>query len=175
MNGQRLTDENPAELRALRQFLAVAESLHFGLAARLLGMTQPPLTQAIQKLEQQFGAQLFERNRRRLMITAAGAALVEPTRQVLRDASRLGELARSAASGQVGTLRLGFVSTVAFGPLPAWLRGFRETWPSVTIQLREATSDVQLEALVDGELDAGFVLHSKGRAPESAVPFGRLS
>ena len=154
------------ELRVWRQFLAVAETLHFGRAAQALHMTQPPLTQAIQQLERRLGLLLFERTRRSVALTPAGAALVEPARQLLQQAAALPGRARDAAQGEVGRLRLGFVSTIAFGPLPTWLRAFREAQPGITIDLREATGDVQFDAFAARELDAGFVLH----APSFALP-----
>lgn len=153
------------ELRQWRQFLAVAESLHFGRAAAALHMTQPPLTLAIQELERRLGVLLFERTRRSVALTAAGAALVEPARQLLQQAAQLPELARAVGRGELGHLRLGFVSTIGFGPLPQWLRDFRAAQPGVRVTLREATTDVQLQAFEQGEMDAGFLLHTPGMAP----------
>ena len=161
------------ELRVWRQFLAVAESLHFGRAAARLHMTQPPLTQAIQQLERRLGVLLFARTRRSVTLTPAGAALVEPARQLLAQAAALTGRARSAASGEVGRIRLGFVSTVGFGPLPGWLRAFREAHPGIAVELREATGDVQFEAFARQDLDAGFVLHAPGIEPPP--PLQRLS
>ena len=153
------------ELRVWRQFLVLAETLHFGRAAARLHMTQPPLTLAMQQLERRLGVALFERSRRRVALAPAGAALVEPVRQLLAQAARLPAQARLAAEGGVGRLRLGFVSTVSFGPLPGWLRDFRAAHPGVSIDLREATGDQQLEAFARDELDAGFVLHAPGMGP----------
>ncbi|MEK8030800.1 LysR family transcriptional regulator [Ideonella sp. DXS29W] len=166
-----MNDAALIDLRAWRQFLAVAETLHFGQAAQRLHMTQPPLTMAIQQLEARLGVTLFERNRRRVALSAAGAALVEPVRHLLQQAAALPGVAQAAGRGAVGRLRLGFVSTVAFGPLPGWLRGFRQAEPGVQVVLREATTDVQVEALSRGEADAGFVLHAPGVAagPEDLV------
>ncbi|MFT3954881.1 MAG: LysR family transcriptional regulator [Piscinibacter sp.] len=152
------------ELRVWRQFIALAEALHFGRAAQALHMTQPPLTQAIQQLERRLGVPLFERTRRSVALTPAGAALVEPVRQLLQQAAALPGRAHDAARGEVGRIRLGFVSTIGFGPLPLWLRGFRDAQPGITIELREATGDVQLDAFAARELDAGFVLHAPGIA-----------
>lgn len=163
------------DLRAWRQFLTLAETLHFGRAAERLGMTQPPLTQALQKLEARLGVELLARTRRSVALTAGGAALVEPVRALLRSAASLPELARDAAAGQLGALRLGFVSTVGFGPLPGWLRGFREGNPGVVVRLREATGDVQLEALAEDELDAGFLVHAPGMLPGAGARLARLS
>jgi DNA-binding transcriptional LysR family regulator len=157
-----MSDAALIDLRAWRQFLVLAETLHFGQAAARLHMTQPPLTQAIQLLERRLEVTLFERTRRRVALTPAGQALVEPVRQLLASAATLPEVARAAGQGAVGRLRLGFVSTVAFGPLPGWLRGFREVAPGVDVVLREATTDVQMAAFEQGEADAGFVLHAPG-------------
>jgi DNA-binding transcriptional LysR family regulator len=168
------------ELRSWRQFLTLAQTLHFGRAAQQLNMTQPPLTLAIQQLERRLGTALFDRTRRSVALTPVGAQLVEPVRQLLDKAASLSAHVRDAAAGEVGRVRLGFISTVGFGPLPAWLREFRERSPGITIELIEATSDVQLQALDRGEIDAGFLLHAPGLAPEAAgrpsgPPMQRLS
>jgi DNA-binding transcriptional LysR family regulator len=152
------------ELRQWRQFVALAEELHFGRAALRLHMTQPPLTQAIAGLEAALGVTLFERTRRSVQITPAGAALLPEVRELLVRASGLPELARAAAAGELGRLRLAFVSTVGFELLPRWVRAFRERWPLVALELIEATGDVQLELLARREVDAGVLLHSPGLA-----------
>ncbi len=153
------------ELRLWRQFLAVTEELHFGRAARRLHMTQPPLTQAIALLERHLGVRLFERTKRSVQLTPAGAALVPEVQELLTRAGRLGGVARAAAAGESGHLRLAFVSTIGFTRLPAWVRAFRESYPGVQLELLEATGDVQVEALARGTLDGGLLLHSPGMAP----------
>ncbi len=150
------------ELRQWRQFVVLAEELHFGRAAARLHMTQPPLTQAIAGLEAALGVVLFDRTRRSVQITSAGAALLPEVRELLARAQALPELARAAASGEVGRLRLAFVSTVGFDLLPRWVRAFRQSRPQVSLDLIEATGDVQTELLARGEVDAGMVLHSPG-------------
>ena len=153
------------ELRLWRQFLAVAEELHFSRAAQRLNMTQPPLTQAIAQLEAALGLRLFDRTKRSVQLTAAGAALVPEVRDLLARAAAMPGLAHASADGEAGRLRLAFVSTVGFDLLPRWVRAFRERYPKVQLELIEATGDVQLEALGRGEIDAGFILHSPGFAP----------
>jgi DNA-binding transcriptional LysR family regulator len=167
--------EPQIELRSWRQFLMLASELHFGRAAELLHMTQPPLTQAIQQLERRLGTKLFERTRRSVALTPVGAALVEPARQLVSQAASMRLRAHGALAGEVGRVRLGFVSTVGFGPLPNWLRAFRDTHPGVHIELVEATSDVQQKALERGEIDAGFMLHAPGHAPGAGLGLQRLS
>lgn len=157
--------ESLVELRLWRQFLAVAEELHFGRAAARLHMTQPPLTQAIAQLERALDVRLFERTKRAVQLTAAGEALLEPARELLARARSLPAQARAAAGGEVGRLRLAFVSTVGFAALPNWLRGFRAGHPQVRMELIEATGDVQLQALARGDVDAGFMLHSPDFGP----------
>jgi DNA-binding transcriptional LysR family regulator len=157
--------ESLVELRLWRQFIAVAEELHFGRAARRLNMTQPPLTQAIANIERQLGARLFDRTKRSVQLTATGQALLPEARELLARAQALPAHARAAAHGELGRLRLAFVSTVGFGLLPQWVRAFRALHPQVEFELIEATGDVQLRSLERGEADAGFMLHSPGFAP----------
>jgi DNA-binding transcriptional LysR family regulator len=153
------------ELRLWRQFLAVAEALHFGRAAASLHMTQPPLTQAIAQLERLLEVRLFDRTKRSVQLTAAGAALLPGVRDLLARAQALPAQARAAHAGEMGQLRLAFVSTIGFAELPQWVRGFRARYPRVGLELVEATGDVQLQALERGEIDAGFMLHSPGLVP----------
>lgn len=155
----------PIELRLWRQFVAVAEELHFGNAARRLHMTQPPLTQAIAHLEKRLGVRLLDRTKRSVALTPAGAAVLPEARELLARALALPAQARAAAGGEAGRLRLGFVSTVGFAQLPHWVRAFRQQYPNVQLELIEATGDVQLAWLARGEIDAGFMLHSPGFAP----------
>ena len=146
------------ELRQLRYFIAVAEEMHFGRAAVRLHMTQPPLSQAIQALEAALGTPLFSRTKRSVSLAPAGAALLPEARRILLQAEGLPDLARRAASGEAGRLSLAFVSTADYSVLPPFLREFRERYPQVQIDLREATTDVQLEELGHGRIDAGLII-----------------
>ncbi len=146
------------ELRQLRYFVTVAEELHFGRAARRLHMTQPPLSQTIMALEETLGAPLFERNRRGVALTAAGAALLPEARRLLEQAAGLAELVQRAATGARGRLSLAFVSSADYSVLPPTLRAYRAEFPQVEITLKEATSDLQLDDLLDGRVDAGLLI-----------------
>jgi DNA-binding transcriptional LysR family regulator len=158
-------NDGSIDLRVWRQFLAVAEELHFGRAAVRLHMTQPPVTQAIAQLEKTLGVVLFDRTRRRVALTPAGEALLPDVRDLLARAQSLPARARAAAAGEVGRVRLAFVSTIGFERLPLWVREFRLLCPQVALELVEATGDVQLEGFSRGEIDAGLMLHSPGFAP----------
>ena len=146
------------DLRQIRQFIAVAEELHFGRAAQRLNMTQPPLSMSIRALEESLGVQLFHRTRKSVALTTAGAIWLDHARQVLTEAERLPAIARRAARGEIGELRLAFVSIASYSLLPKLVRRFRDAFPNVRVDLREATSDMQFEALARGEIDAGIII-----------------
>lgn len=146
------------ELRQLRQFAAVADHLHFGRAAQALSMAQPPLSRAIRSLEQELGVALFERDKKRVALADAGAALLPEVKALLAGVERLARTARSAAEGERGELTLAFVSIVDYSFLPRLLRRFAQAWPGIRLVLREATTDVQLQALARAEIDVGILL-----------------
>jgi DNA-binding transcriptional LysR family regulator len=146
------------ELRQLRYFVAVAEEMHFGRAARRLHMTQPPLSQAIQALEAQLGTPLFSRTRRSVALTAAGQTLLPEVQRLLQQVEGLASLAQSAAAGESGRLSIAFVPMADYSVLPTALREFRAALPSVHLDLQEATTDVQIELLASGRIDIGFLL-----------------
>lgn len=147
------------ELRQLRYFLAVAEEMHFGRAAQRLNMTQPPLSQSIQQLESALGdVALFHRTSRSVALTAAGIALLPEARRILQQTAALPDLMRRAASGSSGRLSLSFVSTADYSVLPPFLREFRESYPDVEIDLREATTDVQVDDLMQSRIDVGLLI-----------------
>ncbi|MBF8178438.1 LysR family transcriptional regulator [Herminiimonas sp. KBW02] len=146
------------ELRQLRHFVTVAEEMHFGRAAQRLHMTQPPLSQSIQALEALLGVQLFRRTSRSVALTPAGIALLPEAQRILQQTAALPDLMRRAASGASGRLSLAFVSTADYSVLPHFLREFREAYPQVEIDLREATTDVQLDELTQGRIDVGLLI-----------------
>jgi len=146
------------ELRQLRYFVTVAEELHFGKAALRLHMTQPPLSQTIQALEELLGAALFERNRRGVALTPAGLALLPEARRMLAQSLELPQLVQRAAAGEVGRLTLAFVSSADYSVLPPFLRAYRAAYPQVQITLQEATSDLQLDDLLHNRIDAGLLI-----------------
>ncbi len=153
------------DLRQWRQFVTLAQELHFGRAAARLHITQPPLTLAIRRLEAQLEVRLFERTQRSVALTPAGAALLPQVQDLLVRAAALPVHARLARDGAVGHLKLAFVSTVGYALLPQWLQSFRALYPGLQLELLEATGDVQLQAFGRGEIDAGLMLHAPGFAP----------
>jgi len=149
-------------LRQLRQFLAVADELHFGRAAERLGMTQPPLSQSIQTLEEELGVRLFSRTKRSVALTTVGAEWQAHARRLVAEADALPDIARRLARGQLGRLRLAFVSTADYSILPLLVARFKAAYPEVEVALQESTSDLQIEALLAGSLDAGLIIPQAG-------------
>ena len=145
------------ELRHLRYFVAVAEELHFGKAARRLGIAQPPLSLQIQRLEAELGVPLFERTSRRVELTAAGHRLLKEGKRLLDDFASATDAARRAARGETGSIAVAFAASVMFLSLPRIIRRFREDFPHVRLELRELSTGMQIEALRAGDLDIGFL------------------
>lgn len=145
------------ELRKLRYFVTLAEELHFGRAAQRLHITQPPLSMAMQSLEQELGVLLFTRSPRRVALTHAGATFLEQTRTVLARADDAVELARAADRGEVGRIKVGFMSATIYTLLPGVLRDFAAKFPAVKLELSELTMPEQRHQLRSGGIDVGFV------------------
>jgi len=143
--------------RRLEYFVAVAEELSFTRAAQRLHMAQPPLSQQIAILEKEIGAPLFDRSRRAVRLTAAGAALLPEARRLLTDLDATVRMVRSVGEGTVGRLAVGFVPSAINGVLPDLLRDFREAHPAVELTLREMAPDALLRAVHDRRLDVAVV------------------
>jgi DNA-binding transcriptional LysR family regulator len=139
--------------RRLGYFVAVAEELSFTRAARRLHMAQPPLSQQIALLEKEIGTPLFDRSRRTIRLTAAGAALLPEARRLLTDLDETVRMVRSIGDGTLGRLAVGFVPSAMGGVLPDLLREFRATHPAVELTLREMAPDALLRAVHDRRLD----------------------
>ena len=150
------------ELRHLRYFLAVVETLHFSKAAERLGMAQPPLSQQIKRLEQLIGHRLFDRTTRGVHLTLAGQLLAERARSTLdRVQDDLAQV-RRLGRGEAGTLTVGFSGSVMFTALPAAIESYRRLYPKVELRLREVVTSAQIPALLDGTLDLAFMRDGDG-------------
>jgi DNA-binding transcriptional LysR family regulator len=173
------------ELRHLRYFLAVAEELHFGRAAKRLHIAQPPLSQQIRRLEESIGYQLFVRSSRSVKLTPAGEVLLDRTRRTVSKINEDLEAVRSVARGEVGALTVGFVGSAVLTRLPTVLGKYRDLYPQVRLRLREFHTSLVLDAIREGSLDVGFVrdagptddLHVEALLAErfiAAVPKGHI-
>lgn len=146
------------ELRHLRYFIAVAEELHFGRAAQVLGISQPPLSQQIQALEQEVGARLFERTNRRVELSEAGRLFLTEARLVLARVDKAADVARRAQLGELGELKIGFTSSAPFNSsIPQAIFAFRQAFPAVHLNLQEMSSTEVADALGDETIQVGLM------------------
>ncbi|WP_419781024.1 LysR family transcriptional regulator [Maridesulfovibrio sp.] len=145
------------ETRQLKYFLAVAEELHFGRAAKRLHISQPPLSQQIMKFEEELGVKLFQRNKRSVSLTAAGNSLLRDARPILRAIERAEVNLLDAASGLGGHLKLGYIGPALDTLLAECIREYKENYPAVRFDLQEMFTNDQLQGVRKGELDAGIV------------------
>ena len=146
------------DLRQLRYFVTLCDELHFRRAAEKLNITQAPLSVAIKSLEKELGAQLFHRTQRRVSITQVGAAFRDHAQAVLEQLDRSVEDIHKMVSGEAGQLRLGFTtasSLLVF--FPQIIRAFRTRYPKVDIRLYDLSSQQQIAALENREIDMGLL------------------
>ncbi len=144
-------------LRQLEYLVAVAETCHFGKAARACHVTQPGLSTQIKELERTLGVQLFERDHKHVRPTAAALAVIERARSILTTTDDLVDAARATREPLVGRLTLGVIPTVAPYLLPKVLPEVRKAWPELQILLREEETLRCLAELRDGRLDAAIL------------------
>lgn len=146
------------ELRHLRYFVAVAQTQNFTRAAEMLGISQPPLSQQILRLEREIGTPLLKRLTRGVELTEAGSAFYQDACQIVALADHALEKARGIARGISGQLSLGFASSVAFHPAVfQLLRDVKARYPALELLTREENMASLMEDLQDGLLDAAFI------------------
>jgi DNA-binding transcriptional LysR family regulator len=157
------------ELRQIRSFLSVAETLHFGRSAELVHLSQPALSLQIRALEDEVGVRLFERNRRKTVLTAAGLAFRKDAAAAVSQLDQAIRQARLAAKGKLGLLRIGFISTAGSEIVPNIIRKFKESNPEVELSVRNILTTDQIHMLASGSLDIGFLRLPIGEHPELDV------
>lgn len=145
------------EIRQLRHFVALAETLNFRRASERLHISQPPLTASIKKLEAEIGTALFERSTHKVTLTSAGLAALESAQRAIQHAENVRRAALAGAGGEVGEVDLGFVGSAAYQVVPQLLAAFRERFPAVTLQLHESSASQLIEKVRQGTLDAALV------------------
>ena len=143
------------ELRHLRSFVAVAQTQNFTRAAEMLNISQPPLSRQIQQIEEEIGAQLFERGSRPVKLTEAGRFFLTHALRLLEHADDLPKLTRRVAQIE-SRLVIGFVASTLYGELPAVVRSLRRESPQTVVSLLEMSTIDQCHALRTGAIDVGF-------------------
>ncbi|MEV0051135.1 LysR substrate-binding domain-containing protein [Saccharopolyspora shandongensis] len=146
------------ELRHLQAFVAVAEELNFRRAAVRLHMSQPPLSQQIKRLEHEVGVALLRRTTRQVELTAAGEAFLREARKTLQSAEAAPRLARQAAAGEIGVVRLGFSGQTSYRVMLLIVRKFRERYPNVRFDILSPLYGGELvDQINQHEVDAGLL------------------
>lgn len=143
-------------MRHLWLFLAVAEEQHFGRAAKRLGMSQPPLTEQIQVLEQALKVKLFVRSRKGARLTPVGQSILPAVRRFVSQMEHLEVAVREATCGQSGTLTLGAIGSAMLDAVPPLITALRAAHPDISVSVREIDSAEAIPALQAGEIDLAF-------------------
>ncbi|TXC71999.1 LysR family transcriptional regulator [Sphingomonas ginsenosidivorax] len=145
------------ELSQLRCFVAAAEELHFGRAALRLNMTQSPLSRQIQLLERILDVTLLERTSRQVSLTPAGRVFLIEARRIVRLAESAALSARRVAKGDAGRVAIGFTAVSGYNLVPQIVAQARAGLPNIELELREMVTTDQVDALLTGLIDIGFV------------------
>lgn len=145
------------ELRQLRSFIALTETLHFGRAARTLGISQPSLSHQLQRLEKDLRTQLVSRTKRHVHLTGAGRIFLEEARAIVTRADRAAAMALRAGAGEIGRLVIGLGPWTDATKVLAAVREFAKRYPSVHLELRSLPATKHVDALHDERIDVGIV------------------
>lgn len=145
------------ELRHIKYFLKLAEELSFVRAAEKLFISQPPLSRQIKELETEIGAQLFERNNKRVILTEAGKFYEKEMREVLKNIERINIQTKRISENQSGEFRIAYVSSTFSGDISKLLQFLSEKYPFVNFRLYEVPTVKQIAALEDGKIDLGII------------------
>jgi DNA-binding transcriptional LysR family regulator len=157
------------ELRQVRYFVAVAEELHFGWAARRVHVAQPALSKQVMNLEHELGVRLLDRRGRKVELTEAGRVFLERARVVLEGVAEAELAAARAGSGETGRLTVGFTGMALYGAIPGIVKAFGERYPGVDLALREMRTPAMTEALLGRRLDIGFLHPPVGETAGEAL------
>jgi DNA-binding transcriptional LysR family regulator len=145
------------EIKHLRSFVTLAEELHFGRAAARLAIVQPALSMQLKLLEEELGVRLLDRNRHAVALTEVGRLFLPEAIATLHQAAHAADVARSAGRGEIGRVRLSYISSVLPELLPTLSRTVHERYPRVELALKEMTGPDQVLALKNGQLDFGLM------------------
>lgn len=153
------------ELRHLEYFRAVAEELNFGRAAERLFISQPGLSRQIKQMEEILEVQLFERTKRKVVLTPAGQFLKAEVDYIFNHLELTKTQLKEIAAGNIGELRIGFLGSAAHTVLPELLVKISQNYPGIQTSLEELSNAMQIEMLEKDKLDLGFV--RLARVPDS--------
>jgi len=145
------------ELRHIQYFKTLAEELHFGNAAKKLFISQPPLSRQIKELEIELDVELFIRNNKKVELTDAGKYFYKQVDELTRQLDRIKNTTRLIREQVSGELRLGYISSTPKTLIAKILEDLKNTFPLLQINLIEASSRRQVDALMHGKLDLSII------------------
>ena len=145
------------ELRHLRYFVAVAETLSFTRGAKKLHLAQPSLTRQIKGLEEELGVRLLDRTKRLVSLTPQGASFLADAKRVLALSEEIVQSVQRVGDHELAPLNIGYVAALFYDLLPVTLASFQRSFPAIPINLFDMTCGEQFHALQEGKIDLGFV------------------
>lgn len=153
------------DIRSMRYFVAVAEELNISKAAERLHISQPPLSLAIQRLEDELGFQLLQRHKRGVTLTHAGQALAQEAKAVMSRMVQAVDTVQQIGRGELGRLQIGIIGSAMWGDFPNLIQRFTQSYPEVAWGLQELNPSAQISALEDKRIDIGFWRSVDTKAP----------
>lgn len=160
-------------LRDLQYLIAVAETQHFGKAAKACFVSQPTLSGQIKKLEQELGITIFERTNRSVEITAVGKEILQHARTMIEQADTIKQLARSHSDPMSGILSLGAIPTISPYLMPLILKPLQQQYPQMRLVISEEQTDVLLQRLENHQIDAAILATDHSQTDFSKIPLYR--
>lgn len=145
------------ELRHLRYFVAVAEELHFGNAAKKLHIAQPPLSQQIKDLEDELKVKLFYRTKRQVLLTDSGKVFLKDATQILEASEKAKQNITRTIKGEAGSLAIAFVVSATYSVLPDILKEYHQRFPGIELSLHEMKPYEQILGIKEKRIDVGFL------------------
>ena len=145
------------DLKQIRNFIVLAETLNFRMAAERLHMAQPPLSVSIKKLEESLGVPLFTRNTKEVQLTREGKLLLDDCKKLMHLAQNIKHQAAEIREGTYGKLRIGFVGTATLELIPRLIADFKAQYKNIEIEFHESTSKQIFADIEDNLLDLGLV------------------
>lgn len=158
------------DIKSLRFFLQVAETLSFNRASERLNISQPVVTKVIAQLEHEIGTKLFERTTRRVALTMAGLMLLKEVKPLIAHVESVQQSVRHSIAEKSGRFTIGYTTIAMQTVLPDLIRQFKSEYPDIELEVRELTSQQQVEALLSAEIDVGFVLTPIDDSALSIIP-----
>lgn len=144
------------DLRQLRYFVTLADTLHFGRAATLLHISQPPLSRQVASLEEEIGVSLLKRSTRLVELTAAGRHFHEQAQRIIAGLDTAVRSTQAIERGELGVLRVGFTMAAAWSVLPPLIKRYSDAFPQADVELSEVLPKELNDALMSGNVDVGI-------------------